>query len=174
MAATPVEVVIAPLVPVSDPVVAVMVCAVPAAVLLVNVTVAIPLVLVVLVAAEKDPPPVLDQVTTCPLVVTELLLPSASCALMVTDAPAIGDVLVDVTMYFVAAAAAKVTSALFAIAREFTVPVTVEVAALVPLVSTATYRPALESPTALRVPAVRDSATVDPPNAMLLPFASLS
>ena len=72
MAATPVEVVIAPLVPVSDPVVAVMVCAVPAAVLLVNVTVAIPLVLVVLVAAEKDPPPVLDQVTTCPLVVTEL------------------------------------------------------------------------------------------------------
>ena len=68
------------LVPVlAAPSVAVTVWIVPAAVLVVKLTVAMPLALVVLVAVAKLPPtPVLDQVTTMPEVDTGLLLASAS------------------------------------------------------------------------------------------------
>lgn len=66
-------------VPVNAPVsVAVAVCAVPAVVLTVKETVAMPLAFVVLVALEKTPPPELDQVTTTPAVATALLPASAS------------------------------------------------------------------------------------------------
>ena len=54
------------------------VCTVPATVPVVNVTVAIPLELVVLVAVPNEPPLVLDQVTTLPDVETALLFASAN------------------------------------------------------------------------------------------------
>lgn len=103
MAPAPATVVIAALVPVrlvlSKPVT---VCAVPEVVLVVNVTVATPLLFVRDVAALKLPPFALDHVTVLPDVPTELLLASASWAVIVTPAPATGDELDDVTRYFVA------------------------------------------------------------------------
>lgn len=162
------------LLPVLLPVVAVTTCVAPTAALTVKTTVAIPLEFVVDVADANDPPPVLLHVTIWPVVATELPFASASCALIVTFVPTVGFVLVVVTRYCVAGAAVNVTSALFAIASELTVPATVAVADVVPEVKTATYRPLVESPTELSEPAVVESATVEPPNAMLLLFASLS
>jgi hypothetical protein len=79
------------------------VCVVPDVVLDVNVTVATPLPFVSDVAAPKLPPFVLPHVTVLPDVPTELLFASASCAVMVTLAPAVGDELDDVTRYLLAA-----------------------------------------------------------------------
>ena len=92
------------LVPVWESVsVAVTVWTVPAVVLVVNDTVAVPLALVVLVGELKDPPFVLLQVTTLPAVWTGLPPESANCAVIVTDVPATGLKLFDVTTYFEAA-----------------------------------------------------------------------
>ena len=79
------------LVPVSDELsVPVTVCTVPTVELVVNVTVAIPLAFVVLVAVPNEPPFVLLQVTVLPDVDTGLLLASANCAVIVTLLPATG------------------------------------------------------------------------------------
>ena len=112
------------LVPVNDPVVAVTVCCV-AVGFVVNVTVAMPLEFVVDVAEPNEPPPLLDHVTTCPAVNTALLLPSDSCALIVTAWPATGVVLFAVTRYFVAEPPVNATSALLEIAVALAVPVIV-------------------------------------------------
>jgi hypothetical protein len=109
--ATPTTVVKVLVVPVVPPVVPVAVCAVPAVVLVVNETVATPLAFVVDVAVPKVPPPVLDHVTTWPAVDTALLFASASCAVIVTAAPATGLALELVTRYFVAAPATVVNVA---------------------------------------------------------------
>ena len=109
------------------PVVPVTVCAVAEVALVVNVTVAIPLVLVVDVGALKDPPPDDDHVTMLPGWSRLLLLASVSCALMVTAVPAIGVVLVVERLYFDAAPAVNATSALLLIASALTVPVIVAV-----------------------------------------------
>lgn len=85
------------------------VCAVPAVVVVVNVTVATPLLLVVEVGPEKEPPFVLDHVTVLPEVPTALLFASASCAVIVTPVPATGEELLDVTRYFVAVPGTVVT-----------------------------------------------------------------
>lgn len=100
--AVPAAVVNADVVPVMPPVAPVAVCAVPDVVLVVNETVATPLPLVVDVAEPKLPPLVLDQVTVLPAVATELLLASASWAVIVTLPPAVGVALDDVTRYLVA------------------------------------------------------------------------
>ena len=82
----------------------------PATVPVVNVTVATPLPFVVLVAGENDPLlPVLLHVTVLPEVETTLPLVSANCALIVTAVPATGLLSLDVTRYFVAGPATKVT-----------------------------------------------------------------
>jgi len=79
------------LVPVKAPDVAVTVWTVPFVELTVNVTVAIPLAFVVLVAVEKEPPvPVLDHVTTRPDVATAVPAEFASWAVMVTPLPGTG------------------------------------------------------------------------------------
>ena len=97
------------LVPVWESVsVAVTVWTVPAVVLVVNDTVAVPLALVVLVGELKDPPFVLLQVTTLPVVWTGLPPESANCAVIVTDVPATGLKLLDATTYFEAAPELKV------------------------------------------------------------------
>ena len=68
--------------PLIGSVVPVMISGVPGVVLVVNCTVAMPLVFVVLVGLEKDPPPVLDQVTTLPKPMSDRIVGSrsASCA----------------------------------------------------------------------------------------------
>ena len=103
-AAGPVCVVMLPLVPVNEVLsVAVTVWTVPATVLVVKTTVATPPVSVRLVGLANDPPvPVLLHVTVLPEVFTELLFASASCARIVTVSPAVGVLLLDVTIYFVA------------------------------------------------------------------------
>ena len=79
------------LVPVKPPPVAVTVWTVPVVALTVNVTVAMPLAFVVLVADEKEPPvPVLDQVTTTPDVAIAVPAEFASWAVIVTAAPGTG------------------------------------------------------------------------------------
>ena len=70
---------------------------------MVNTTVAIPLPFVTLVGLAKDPPLVLLQVTTLPEVLTGLPPASASCALIVTAAPAPALEVLEVTRYWVAA-----------------------------------------------------------------------
>jgi hypothetical protein len=103
--AAPATGVIAPLVPVNDPAsLPVTVYAVPATVG-VNVTVAIPLPVVVLVDAEKLPPVdgEQDHVTTLPDVGIGVPSSELSCAEMVTPVPATGEEEVDVTMYLSAA-----------------------------------------------------------------------
>jgi hypothetical protein len=84
------DTVIFELVPVKPPPVAVTVWTTAVVVLTVNVTVAMPLAFVVLVAEEKVPPPVLDQVTTRPDVAIAVPAAVASCAVMVTAAPGTG------------------------------------------------------------------------------------
>ena len=76
---------------------------------MVNTMVATPEALVVLVAVANEPL-ALDfvHVTVNPAVETELLLASASCAVIVTLAPATGLLVEDVTTYFVAAPTAVV------------------------------------------------------------------
>jgi len=83
--------------------VAVTLWTVPATVVVVKDTVTVPPLFVVLVGEANDPPLVLVQVTTFPEVGTEVPLASANCAVIVTAAPAVGVLLLDVTMYFVAA-----------------------------------------------------------------------
>jgi hypothetical protein len=127
--AGPATVVIAELVPVMAGVmlsVAVTVWIVPATVAVVKETVAMPAAFVVDVPLANEPPvPVFDQATTRPLVATALLLASASCAVIVTAAPATGDELEDVTMYFVAVPAIVVTVPLVPVRAEPSVPVKV-------------------------------------------------
>ena len=66
----------------------------------VNVTVATPLKLVVLVPEENEPPaPVLLQVTTLPAMGTGKPPASASCAVIVTAVPATGLLSLEVTTY---------------------------------------------------------------------------
>ena len=103
--AAPNVVVMFPLVPESTPSVPVTVCTVPEVVLVVNVTVAWPAASVTELAAVKLPPLVLDHVTVFPAVVTALPLASASCAVIVTVLPAITELALDVTTYFVAVGA---------------------------------------------------------------------
>ena len=67
--------------------------------LVVNETVAVPLVFVVLVAVAKLPPFVLDHVTTWPASATEFPEPSANCAVMVTAPPAVTLAALVVTRY---------------------------------------------------------------------------
>ena len=90
--AAPATGVIAVLVPVDESSsVPVIVYAVPATMPVVNVTVAIPAALVILVNAKKEPPvPVFDQVTTSPAVAFAVLLSKLSWAVMITSAPATG------------------------------------------------------------------------------------
>ena len=148
---------------------------VPAVVPVVNVTVAIPEASVVDVAAEKEPPaPVFDHVTTNPLVKMGLLFASASCAVIVTEAPATGPESLDMTMYFAAAPTVKVTDVVFARADPFSVPVIVAAPVLVDDVNVAVYVPSLLSVTLDGVPRVVASATVPPLAMRLLPSASLS
>jgi len=104
-------VVMFPLVPVRlEPSVPVTVCTVPATVLVVNVTVALPLASVFEVAAENEPPFVLDHVTTRPEVATGLLPASTSCAVIVTVPPSVTELALEVTRYFDAAPAVIVTA----------------------------------------------------------------
>lgn len=95
--------------PVTEPVVAVTTCAVPLVVDVVKLTVATPLVFVLVVALANDPPFVLDHVTVWPDVPIGLLFASASCAVTVTAVPASGLELLDVTRYLAAAPAVVTT-----------------------------------------------------------------
>jgi len=90
--AAPAMGVIAELVPVDEPSsVPVIVYAVPATVPVVNITVALPAALVILVNAKKEPPvPVFDHVTTFPAVAFAVLLSKLSWAVMITSVPATG------------------------------------------------------------------------------------
>lgn len=175
MLAAPPSVVIVPLVPaIAVLSVAVTVCTVAATVFVVKTIVAMPLALVTDVAAENDPPPLLDQVIVLPTVATELLFPSASWANSVTGDPATGVEAVEVTIYFVAGAAVNGTSALLlmptspAVAEMFAPPMTV------PTVSVAVKFPPPLFVTALRDPIEFVSETTGGAATKLLPFASLS
>lgn len=80
----------------------------PPVVAVVKVTVAIPLLFVVLVAAEKVPlEGDLVHVTVLPDVASAVLLSKLSCAVMVTSAPAVGLEELDVTTYIFAATGAE-------------------------------------------------------------------
>ncbi len=104
----------------------------------VKVTVARPTASVVEVAAEKEPPaPVFDQVTVLPAVATAFPFASASCASTVTSLETAGFAALRVTRYCVAGPAAKATCVECASAAAFSVPVTVAVPAVVPVVSVA-------------------------------------
>jgi hypothetical protein len=100
------------LVPVKPPPVAVTVWIVPVVELVVNVTVAMPLAFVVLVAVEKEPPFVLDHVTTIPDTGTALLKLSASWAVMVTAEPGTGEYELEVTRNLLATRNVTVLSVL--------------------------------------------------------------
>ena len=84
-------------VPVILPVVAVIVCDVPAVVLVVNVTLATPLAFVVVDDELNEPPLVLLHVAVCPGSAIALPPASTSCAEIVTAEPAAGFALLDVT-----------------------------------------------------------------------------
>src|SRR5581483_6672210 len=99
-ARAPAVVVIGGELPLTVPVSAVITCVVPETVPVVNVTLAMPLALVLLDGVAKEPPaPVLDHVTTSPARATGTPLPSRSCALIVTDDPAATLLALDVTTY---------------------------------------------------------------------------
>jgi hypothetical protein len=101
--------VIAGVLPVSAPVVAVTTWLEAGVFDTVNVTVAMPDAFVVLVVAGvNDPPFVLVHVTVCPCVDTGLLAASANCAVIVTVVPTIALVALVVTRYLVATGAAGV------------------------------------------------------------------
>src|SRR2546427_4019820 len=105
----PATVVMLPLVPVTLVLsVAVTVCTVPATVLAGSEGVATPLAFVVLVEGDNEPPFVLFQLITLPDVCTGLPPESASCAVIVTAVPATGLLLLEVTMYLLAAPVLKV------------------------------------------------------------------
>lgn len=111
MAGSPATVMTFPLVPVrSSASVAVKLYVTPAPVLVVNVIVARPLAFVVLVPPfENDPPvPLLVHVTVTPDVATGVFVPSTSCAVTVTGAPAATLGALAMTMYFVPRGAAVV------------------------------------------------------------------
>jgi hypothetical protein len=96
-AALPAIVVIGAPLPEADCVCAVTTWFVPAVVFVVKVTVAMPEAFVDDVDVAKLPPFVLDHVTVCPIEFTALPAASASCALMLTAAPATTDVALAVT-----------------------------------------------------------------------------
>jgi hypothetical protein len=96
---------------------------VPAAVAVVKLTVATPLAFVVELVAASEPPPVFVQPTTSPDVETELPFASASCAVIVTAAPAAGEAAELVTRYFEAALATVVELALVPVRLEPSVAV---------------------------------------------------
>src|SRR5207245_408693 len=103
-------VVMVPLVPASPPSLAVIVVATPAVVLVVNCTVAAPVLSVVLVAGANDPRESdFVHVTTRPLLLTGLLLASTSCAVIVTAVPATGLLLLEVTAQPTAGPGTKMT-----------------------------------------------------------------
>lgn len=177
-AAAPAIVVNTAVVPVTPPVAPVTVCAVPDAVFVVKVTVATPLAFVVVVGAEKLPPPVLDHVTTFPAVVTALLFASASCAVIVTVPPATGDALLDVTRYFVAAPAVPVAVKVIGLPVR---PVDVAVSVFAPAVAPRVQLPTVATPLAFVVcvppvtlppPVAAANVTLTPATALL--FTSLT
>jgi hypothetical protein len=137
--AVPATVVIVPLVPfILSASIPMTIVEVPAIVCVVKTTVAVPLPFVVLVAAAKDPLAfVLLHVTILPDVLMELLFTSESCAVIVTVLPAAGLLLLEVTMYFVAAPATVVIVPLvpFKLSASFPV-IVVEVPATVDVVKT--------------------------------------
>lgn len=98
--AAPAIVVMVPLVPVVPPVDALTVALVPAVAFVWSVTVARPVPSVVDGLPTIVPVPLaMAQTTELPAVATLLPLASASCAVIVTLAPAAGDVVVAVTIY---------------------------------------------------------------------------
>src|SRR6185503_16287149 len=105
-----------------------------------------------------------------------LLLASASCARTVTALPAAGVKLFGVTMYLFAAPAVKATRPLLVMALPLAVPVMDAEPLTVPVVSVVVYRPFPLSTggRGASVPSDVDRTIDEPPNAMLLSFASLS
>ena len=173
----PKVVVMFPLVPDSTPSVPVTVWTVAAVVLVVNVTVAWPAASVVDVAAEKLPPFVLDQVTVLPAVVTGLPLASANCAVIVTVLPAITELALDVTTYFVAVGAGAEMVMAFGLPEMFVAPI-FAVSEAVPALAGAVYV-AVHTPfVQLTVPTLPAStATVtslDVAEVITLPLASFT
>src|SRR5438093_2498349 len=99
---------------------------VPAVAPVVNVTVATPPALVVLVGLPNDPPaPVLVQVTVLPAVATGLLFASANCAVIVMALPANGLLLLELTRYLAAGRAVVIMLPLVTVRVEFSIPVIV-------------------------------------------------
>jgi len=152
------------------------VCVVPDVVLVVKVTVATPLAFVVDVGLPNEPPFVLDHVTTLPDVPTALLFASASCAVIVTPAPAIGLELDDVTRYLVAVLGTVVTVT-FPVLPPVVAVITcaVPVVALVVKLIVATPAPSVFDVAALKFPPfVADQVTTwpDVDTALLLASAS--
>src|SRR5690348_8573064 len=88
------------------------VTAVPATVLGVNVTVAVPEPVVVDVGDPNDPPAPPLHVTTSPPAPTGLSFASTSCAVIVVEPPAATEDALDDTRYLVAAPAVDVIGAL--------------------------------------------------------------
>jgi hypothetical protein len=127
LVAVPATVVIVGLVPVRLEVsVPVTVWAVPAVVLVVKTTLATPLLSVVLVPLANEPPvPVLLHVTTRPELATLLLLASTNCAVIVTELPATGFVLLVLTRYFAGAPIIVTMFGLVPVRACASVPVTV-------------------------------------------------
>jgi hypothetical protein len=170
-------------VPVSEPAsVAVTVWTVPATVEVVNETVAMPLAFVSELALAKEPPaPVFDQVTLRPDVDTALPFASASCALIVTAAPATADPLLLVTRYLLAAPGTVVIeldvpvipgSRLSVAVTVWTVPDTVDVVKETVATPLAFV---VEVPDANEPPAPDfDHATIRPDVETALPFVSAS
>ena len=137
LVAEPAVVVIDGLVPASDVLSVAFTECVVDVVAVVKTTVATPLAFVDDVGEPNDPPLVLDQVTVLPAVATRFPFASVSCALIVTDVPAIGVEFVAVTRYCVAAPGLNVTSALFVMPVDPAVPVTVAPPDVVPVVRVA-------------------------------------
>ena len=113
--------------PVNPPPVAVITCDVPATVFVVNTTVAVPVPVVVVLGAVKLPPPVLDQPTTIPPVLTGFPYVSDNCAVTVTVPPAVTDAVFVVTRKRAAGPATVVTGALDPVRLLASVPVNVYV-----------------------------------------------
>jgi hypothetical protein len=97
--------------PETEPSLAVTTWSVGACVFTVKVTLATPAPFVVLVAAEKEPPFVLDHVTVRPATATGLLLASSSWAEIVTAEPACGAYELELTENFAAPPATNDTLA---------------------------------------------------------------
>jgi len=127
-------------------------------------------------AAEKLPPLVLDQVTALPDVLIALPLASASCAVIVTFAPAIGVLALEVTTYF-AAVGAGVEMVIALGLPEMLVPPIFAVSDALPALAGAVYV-AVQTPLVqLTVPSEPTSTAVatslEAAEVMTFPLASL-